>query len=109
MRAYLLNMASSLSYASSSKLAESRLELPIVRAGLLFEYTIPSFPAITVSLRHVVYQLPCKDGSCKVFDGFMKQCPLLDVNLPALAEIEEDETKAWFINVRNSLFNTKIC
>ena len=75
------------------------LELPIIKAGLVFEYTIPLFPAITVTLRHVVYQYPCKDGSFKVFDGFMKQCPLLEVNLPALAAIEEDEAKAWFINV----------
>ena len=84
-------MVSSWSFASSSKLVESRLELLIVPAGLLFEYTIRSFLAITVSLRHVVYRLPCKDGSCKVFDGLTKQCPLLDVNLPALAEIEEDK------------------
>ena len=43
-----------------------------------------------------------------MFDGFTKQCPLLDVNLPVLAEIEEDKTKAWFINVRNSLINAKM-
>ena len=73
------------------------LEFPIIRAGLVFEYTTP---AITVTLHHVVYQYPCKDGSCKVFDGFMKQCPLLEVNLLALAAIEDDEAKAWFINVR---------
>ena len=84
-------MASSKSYAKS-------LELPIIKAGLVFKYTVPSFPTITVTLRHVVYQYPCKDGSFTVFDGFMKQCPLLEVNLPALAEVENDESKAWFIN-----------
>ena len=86
--------------AASKSRAKLPLEFPIVRAGLAFDYTIPSFPGISVTLRHVVYQYPCEDGSCKVFDGFMKQCPLLEVNLPALAAIEDDEAKAWYINVR---------
>ena len=83
--------------ASKSHAKFLPLELPIIRAGLAFDYTIPSF---SVTLHHVVYQYPCKDRSCKVFDGFMKQCPLLEVNLPALAAIEDDEAKVWYINVR---------
>ena len=90
----LIKQAASKSYAKFLP-----LELPIIRVGLAFNYTIPSFPGISVTLRHVMYQFPCKDGSCKVFHGFMKLCPLLEVNLLALAAIEDDEAKAWYINV----------
>lgn len=41
-------------------------------------FHIPSFPAFTVKLRHVKYQFSDKNGMIQLYDGFIRDCPVLD-------------------------------
>ncbi len=52
-----------------------------------FQYTIPSFPVFTVTLREVKLQWEDDNGDVHLFDGFMRECELLNHPLPAIARI----------------------
>ena len=54
------------------------LVVPLLECEETFEYTIPSFPVITVQLRKVRYQAYNDDGgTTAVLDGFIRDDPVL--------------------------------
>ena len=72
----------------------------ILKKGKCLQYTIPSFPVFTVSLREVTMQWEDLDGSIDNFDGFMRECELLlDHELPALARLDHGYENAFPIEV----------
>ena len=75
--------------------------IAIVRIGPRYQYRIPSFPGITVALRHAAYRTTREDDSVGVFDGFMQDCRALERDYPASAAVQTDITKAWFVNPLN--------
>ena len=56
--------------------------IAILRVGLPFNYTVPSFSVLSVALRKITYEV-IVDGRKKVLDGFIRDDPSLDRPLPA--------------------------
>ena len=71
----------------------------IVEAGEKFAYTIPSFPVITVRLRHVKYRIMDVDGQLKVFDGFMRDCSSINRPFPAMIVVGSGCSNAFFVDI----------
>lgn len=70
----------------------------IVEAKETVCYVVPSFPVLSVNLRHVRYQIVDDDG-VEVFDGFMRQCPSIKRVFPAVVEVESGYSNAFFVEV----------
>lgn len=47
-------------------------EISILRMGSKFTYRIPSFPVLTVDIRHIVYQVVTVERNVLLFDGFIR-------------------------------------
>ena len=58
--------------------------IPILKVLKIYSYRIPTFPALTVRLRHMKYQVTDGDTVC-VYDGFIRDCQLLDRVYPVQA------------------------
>ena len=86
--------------------AKGPISLPILRIGKIYTYTIPSFPVLSVQLRHVKYQM-ISQGKIGVFDGFMRECPSLERSYPAKAVITA-HPDAFFIEVSVFTFSVHI-
>ena len=53
-----------------------------------YPYTVPSFPVITAMLREVKFSFgACEDSDYVSFDGYMRECSLVNHPLPAVARI----------------------
>ncbi len=78
---------------------ELEVHIPILFVGTTgFPYKIPSFPAFTVNLRHMKYQFTDENGDNEVYDGFIRNCPILDVtSTPYLVTVEKGCENAFFI------------
>ena len=55
-----------------------RVLVPIIHCGDLVNYTIPSFPVVSVGLRRITYQGYLSDDQLQVVDGFIRD----DCSLP---------------------------
>ncbi len=62
-------------------------DMTVLQKGRSFQYMIPSFPVFTVTLREVKLQWEDDNGDLHLFDGFMRECELLNHPLPAIARI----------------------
>ena len=71
---------------SDEERAKGPVSIPVLRIGKSYKYTIPSFPVVSVQLRHIKYQM-ISQGTIGVFDGFMRECPSLERSYPAKAVI----------------------
>ena len=71
----------------------------IVKFGRKYDYTIPSFSVITVSLRHAIMQIEDEHGQVQLIDVFFHEDPSLEVLTPTSVKI----TKRCSIDVS---FNT---
>ena len=49
-----------------------------------FEYRIPSFPVIVVTLRHTRFEVEGEDDEVLKYDGFIKQDPSLYHKVPGV-------------------------
>jgi len=89
---------------------EFDVEITVLAKGDTFVYTVPSFPVYKPTLQQVKLQLEESSGEVKIFDGFAKQCDLLDKPLPAVAKIVFCYDNAFLIKVTLSLkFNVAKC
>ena len=73
--------------------------ITVLAKGDTFVYTVPSFPVYKPTLQQVKLQLEESSGEVKVFDGFAKQCDLLDKPLPTVAKIPFSYDNAFLIKV----------
>ena len=65
----------------------------------MFEYRIPSFHVVSVTLREAKFQ--CNDAEVVNFDGFIRSCDLVtSVSLPAIARVPNGAKGTCFIKVR---------
>ena len=78
---------------------EPEIEITVLAKDDTFVYTVPSFPVYKPTLLQVKLQLEESNGEVKVFDGFAKQCDLLDKPLPAVAKIVFSYDNAFLIKV----------
>ncbi len=76
-------------------------DMTVLQKGTAFEYTIPSFPVLTVKLREVKLQWEDDCGDVHLFDGFMRECGLLNHPLPAIARIPQGYKHAFFAKVHH--------
>ena len=59
-------------------------------------YVVPSFPVLSVSLRHVRFQVIEGDDDEEVYDGFIRQCPSLTRKAyPFIVEVETSYKNAF--------------
>ena len=77
-------------------------EVMILQKGDKHSYTVPSFPVVTTMLREVKLSFGGPDGR-EVFDGYMRECDLLNHDLPAIAQIESGYSHAFIIKVAINL------
>ena len=84
---------------SDEERAKGPVSIPVLRIGKSYKYTIPSFPVVSVQLRHIKYQM-ISQGTIGVFDGFMRECPSLERSYPAKAVIIA-HPDAFFIEVKD--------
>ena len=56
---------------SDEECAKGPVSIPVLRIGRTYTCTIPSFPVVSVQLRHIKYQM-ISQGMIGVFDGFMR-------------------------------------
>ena len=68
----------------------------VIKFGLKYDYTIPTFSVITVCLRHAVMQIKDEHG-VDVIDVFFRDEPSLEVLTPTSIKI----TKHCFVDVSN--------
>ena len=81
-------MAQLWTYTTSS--GEERNLVMLLECGELYEYTVPSFPVISVELRRIKYESIIPDGkSTKVVDGFIREDASLKHSFPADITIGE--------------------
>ena len=72
--------------------------MTLLELGRVFEYRIPSFHVISVTLRETKFQ--CKEGGTVTFDGFIRLCYLLmRVALPAIVHVPNGAKGAYFVKV----------
>ena len=53
------------------------IAIPILKVLKTYSYRIPTFPALTIRLRHLKYQVSDGNTIC-IYDGFIRECTLLD-------------------------------
>lgn len=91
-------MARLWTYTTSS--GEERNLVTLLECGELYEYTIPSFPVISVELRRMKYESIMPDGkSTKVVDGFIREDASLKRSFPADITIGEGYRHACIVPV----------
>ena len=73
-------------------------EVLILEKGNKHCYTVPSFPVMTAMLREVKLCFNGPDGR-EVFDGYARECDLLNRDLPSIAQIESGYSHAFIIKV----------
>ena len=74
------------SSSQSSSIDQSPVRVVILEAKRIYQYTIPSFCAITMSLQHVAVQ--CLSGEdVEIFDGYIRRESAIDRTLPARVRI----------------------
>jgi hypothetical protein len=77
---------------------EGFTNLAVLEVGRVFEYRIPSFHVIAVTLREAKFQ--CEEAEIVTFDGFIRSCDLLtSVSLPAIARVPKGAKGACFVKV----------
>ena len=69
----------------------------ILEAKETYPYVIPSFPVVTVNLRHVKYQVLDKGGD---IDVFMRECPAMHRTFPAIAQVGIGYKFAFYVEVK---------
>ena len=80
---------------------EDYVEVTVLSTGAILEYIVPSFPVYKATLREVKLRWEEADGTVHVFDGFAKECELLDERTtPAMAKIMFNYDSAFIIEVR---------
>lgn len=82
--------------SSLSKLAETPkceaegVKMDIIQVGEVVQYTIPSFPVLTVYLRHCVTRVwDNTEEKVKMFDAFLREGPDIITNVPSSVEVVE--------------------
>ena len=73
----------------SSPPARAEVEVCILKFGEVYEYTIPSFSVITVTLRHAEVQLVDKNDDVILKNVFVRDHPTLGVPLPLKMKVTE--------------------
>ena len=81
-------------HSSRSKRAETPeretevVKIDIIQVGEIVQYTIPSFPVLTVYLRHCVMSVwDNTDEKVKIFDAFLSEGPDIVTNIPSNVEV----------------------
>ena len=69
----------------------------IVSKGSKIDYTIPSFPALTVALREIKYQFVDVDDNI-IYDGYIRECPELMRPYPSLVVLCTGHTNAFTVS-----------
>ena len=69
----------------------------------MFLYVVPSFPIFKTTLQEVKLQWEEPDGAIHVFDGFARECELLDHLLPAVTKIMLNYENAFITEVLSML------
>ena len=59
----------------------------IIKFGRKYDYTIPSFSVITVSLRHAFMQVENEHGQVQLIDVFFRDDPSLEVQTPISVKV----------------------
>ena len=91
-------MARLWTYTTSS--GEERNLVTFLECGELYEYSVPSFPVISVELRRMKYESIMPDGkSTKVVDGFIREDTSLKRSFPADITIGEGYQHACIVPV----------
>lgn len=75
------------------------VEITVLAKGNTLSYIVPSFPVFKVALQEVKLQWEERGDKTHVFDGFARQCALLDHPLPAVAKIMFSYENAFIIEV----------
>ena len=79
----------------------------ILGKGEKYPYTVPSFLVVTAMLREVKFSFRLsEDGDYVSFDGYMRECSLLDHPLPAVVRIIHGYSNTFIIKV-TKLLTTK--
>lgn len=76
--------------------------LTVLKKGRSISYIVPSFPVVTVLLCEVTMQWEDEE----VFDGFMRECELLEHPLPAIARVINGFKNAFYVEVIISNFTS---
>lgn len=87
--------------STSDSVSTVSTDFTVLQMGRCIQYTIPSFPVLTVAIREV--SLQWEDENCEVhlFDGFMRESELLTKHrLPAVAQVPVGHKHAFFAKVR---------
>ena len=84
----------------------------VLRVGEIFRYTIPSFPVITVYLRHAFVQME-EDGTTKLIDVFIhdETNKFFDISVPAEINVFEScvvEVRHPPINLHRSTYHVRV-
>ena len=85
------------------------VEITVLAKGNTFLYIVPSFPVFNATLQEVKLQWEAPGGEIHVFDGFARQCDLLDHPLPAVAKIMFSYENAFIIEVLFNVLCFKTC
>ena len=75
------------------------VKIIVLAKGNTFLYVVPSFPIFKTTLQEVKLQWEEPGGAIHVFDGFARECKLLDHPLPAVAKIMFSYENAFIIEV----------
>lgn len=71
--------------ASGEGRSHDYLDLLVLEKGESYTYTVPSFPVITAMLCEVKFSFGAReDGDYVSFDGYMRECSLVNHRLPAV-------------------------
>ena len=75
------------------------MDVAVLEVGRVFEYRIPSFHVVSVTLREAKFQ--CEEAKTLTFDRFIRSCDLLNtgVSLPAIADVPNGAKGACFVKV----------
>lgn len=80
-------------------------EIAVLGVGRVFEYRIPSFHVVSVTLREAKFQCTESEAEVVNFDGFVRSCDLLtSFSLPAIARVPNGAKGACFVKVYHSCF-----
>ena len=80
--------------------SDDRVLVPILQYGELVNYTIPSFPVVSVRLRRITYQGYLSDDRLKVVDGFIRDdCSLWEHTYPTQIVVGLHPSKACLVEV----------
>ena len=76
---------------------DCNVEINVLAMGNTFLYVILRFPIFKTTLQEVKLQWEEPGGAIHVFDGFARECELLDCPLPAVAKIMFSYENAFII------------